>query len=410
MPLTDIACKTAKPKDRPYKIFDLGGLFLFVTPSGSKLWRMKYRFNKKEKGLALGGYPLVSLSEAREARDKARKLLMAGQDPSLLKQEQKRLASVSSANTFEAVAREWHAKNSKAGWNENHARTIMYRLERDVFPAIGNLPIKDIETPRIALTIETIDERGAHVTARRALQYCRAVFAYAKVHGKIQHNPADIRPKDILAPRKKGHFAALEGKDMPEFIGKLYRNEARLFRQTQLAMTLLMLTFVRTSELIKATWGELELEKRQWIIPGERMKMKRDHIVPLSRQSVEIFEELRKMNGHRRYIFPGQRNPQEHMSNNTILVALDRMGYRGIHTGHGFRALAMSTLMEELGVAHEIIDVQLAHGKKNDVDAAYNRAKFLKDRIEMMQRWADYIENLASSGKVIVGNFNKNTC
>jgi integrase len=379
-------------------------MYLFVKPNGSRLWQMKYRFSGKEKVLSLGVYPQVTLQEAREERDKARKLLSLGQDPSLAKQEKKRLSAVSAANTFEAVAMEWHQKN-KGKWSENHAGTVLRRLERDIFPAIGNVPIKDITTPRLALVIEGIEKRGAHDVARRALQYCRAVFSYAAVTGRVQSNPAIFKASDILTSYKKGHFAAMEAKDLPAFLAKLYSNEARLFRQTQLAMELMMLTFVRTNELIKAQWSEFDFEKRIWLIPAKRMKMKRDHIVPLSKQAMEILEELKIQNGHRPYVFSGQRNPKEHMSNGGILMALDRMGYRGVHTGHGFRALAMSTIMEELEYPYDVVDVQLAHGKKSDVEAAYNRARYIKQRTQMMQDWADYIERLAASGKVITGNF-----
>lgn len=394
MSLSDVACRNAKPEEKPYKMGDSGGLYLSVQPNGSKLWRMKYRFMGKEKTLSIGPYPEVSLSEAREARDKARKLLKTHQDPSIAKQEEKRLAAISASNTFQGVALAWHEKNKKAKWSANHAATVLRRLEVDVFPFLGSLPIKDITTPRLARAIEEIEKRGAHDMARRALQYCRAIFAYATVIGLIDNNPANFKASDILSPQRGGHFAAMEAKDLPEFLKKLYSNDARLFRPTQLAMELMMLTFVRTDELIKAQWNEFDLKKAQWLIPAARMKMKRDHIVPLSNQAVAIIEELHKMNGHRPYVFPGQRDPKGHMSDGAILMALQRMGYRGIHTGHGFRALAMSTLMEELEYPYAVIDLQLAHVKKSDVEAAYNRAKFIKERTRMMQDWADYIEKL----------------
>lgn len=406
MPLSDVACRTAKPREKPYKMSDSGGLYLEVMPHGSKLWRLKYRFGGKEKRLALGQYPETSLVEAREGRDNARKLLAAHQDPSLAKQEAKRLSAASAANTFEGLAREWYEKH-KGKWSENHRNTVLRRLERDLFPEIGNLPIKDISTPRLAIVIEKIEKRGAYEMARRSLQYCRAVFAYAKLKGKIEVNPADIKAKDFLAPSERKHYAAMEAKDLPAFLSKLYRNEARLFIQTQLAMEFLLLTFVRTNELIKAKWEEFDLDKKQWVIPGSRMKMGRDHIVPLSRQALDVLEKLKPLTGHREYVFPGQRNPRGHMSNGAILMALDRMGYRGMHTGHGFRALAMTTIMEELGYPYEVPDTQLAHAKGDDVRRAYDRTKFLPQRKKMMQDWADYIERLANNGEVVVGRFNK---
>lgn len=393
MPLTDLACKSAKPKLKPYKISDFQGLYLHVTPSGSKLWRFKYRYHKKEKLLSLGSYPLISLADARAARERARKLLHDGIDPSEVRQAEKKHNTQASEFTFEVAAREWHDKN-RAGWSEDHAKTVLSRLEKDLFPVLGKTPLAAITTPILAQAIELIDIRGAQVVARRSLQYSRAIFAYARIQGKVENNPAEIKPSDFLTPRKKTHFASLEGKDLPEFIEILFRNEARLFRQTQLAMILMLLTFVRTSELIKAKWSEIDFEKCMWIIPAERMKMKRDHLVPLSAQSVTAFKELQKLNGHRPYVFPGQRDPLSHMSNGAVLMALYRMGYKGEHTGHGFRALGMSTLMEELAIPHAVIDVQLAHEKKNDIDAAYNRAKFLTQRVEMMGKWGNYIEKM----------------
>lgn len=403
MPLSDTACRNAKGSEKPYKLSDSGGLYLLVKPNGSRLWHLKYRYNGKERKLSLGPYPEVSLAEARAGRDKARKLLAEHQDPSLAKQEDKRLAMASAASTFEGLAREWHAKHS-ARWSANHAATIMRRLEMDVFPFIGNLPIKDISTPRLAMVIEAIEKRGAHVMARRALQYSRSIFAYAKLRGKIEHNPADIQAKDFLTPVKQGHFAAMEAKDLPVFLDKLYRNEARLFIQTQLAMQLMMLTFVRTSELINARWEEFDFDKKQWIIPGARMKMGRDHIVPLSTQSLAILEQMRKLNGNREWVFINQRDPRKPMSNGAILMALQRMGYRGLHTGHGFRALAMTTLMEELGYPHEIPDTQLAHAKGDDIRRAYDRTQYLPQRQKMMQEWADYLDKMHMSGPIHKAN------
>lgn len=394
MPLSDAACKHLQPREKAYKKGDSLGLYLLVKPNGSKLFQMKYKYAGKEKTLSIGPYPEVSLAEAREKRDAARKMLRDEyKDSSLAKQEAKRLAMLSAAQTFEAVAREWHEKY-KNGWSDNHARTVLRRLEAHVFPSIGKLPIKEINAPRIALLIQGIEDKGSYDIPRRALQMCRAVFAYAKLQGKIEHNPADIKAKDILAKYTKTHYAAMESKDLPLFLKKLYGNEARLFRQTQLAIELMMLTFVRTGELIGAKWDEFDFEKARWDIPASRMKMKKSHLVPLATQSIEILEELKHLSGHREHVFPSQREPRRHMSNNTILMALRRMGYQGIHTGHGFRALAMSTILEDLEYPYEVVDVQLAHAKKGDVQAAYNRAKFLKERTRMMQDWADYIDGL----------------
>lgn len=395
MPLSDVTCRNAKPKDKQYKLNDSLGLYLLIRPTGSKLWRMKYKYFGKEKLLSIGQYPLITLQEAREERDKARKLLVSHQDPSLIKQEVKRAVTESVSNTFESVARDWHERY-KVRWAEKHAQTVMRRLEIDLFPTIGKLPIKDISTARLTSVVETIEKRGAYEMARRCLQYSRAVFAYAKIKGKIDHNPADIKAKDFLTNPQQGHFAAMESKDLPGFLERLHRNDGRLFIQTKIAMELLLLTFVRTSELRKARWEELDFEKSQWVIPGERMKMGRDHIVPLSKQSLDLFKQMQEMNGYREWIFINQRDPRKPMSDGAILMALNRMGYKGIHTGHGFRALAMTTIMEELGYRYEVPDTQLAHAKGDDIRRAYDRTKFLAERIKMMQDWADYINGLIS--------------
>lgn len=404
MKLTKKACDNAKPKEKPYKLADGGGLYLQITPQGGLYWRLKYRFGGKEKLLALGTYPLISLAEAREKRATAKKQLAAGVDPSSVKQEEKRQNVLNAENTFEAVAREWHQHNLEK-WSYNHAQTILRRLEMDVFPSIGKTPLKNIAAPDVLKMVRDIEKRGAHEMARRAVQVCGQVFRYAIVTGRAANNPAgDMR--GALKPVKKGHYAALEAKDLPEFLSKLHRNDARLFPLTRQAVELLMLTFVRTSELIKAKWEEFDFQEKRWIIPAERMKMRQAHIVPLSKQVLAILDDIKRQNPDRGYVFPAQTDPRGHMSNNTILFALGRMGYRGKATGHGFRALAMSTIKEKLGYRHEVVDRQLAHAHRNTVDAAYDRAKFLDERKVMMQEWADYLDAVGN-GKVIQGKFVK---
>ncbi len=404
MALSDIKCRTAKPKQKPYKLADSAGLYLEVTPHGSKLWRLKYRYAGKEKRLALGAYPEISLAEAREGRDKARKLLAAGQDPSFVKQEERRLREISMANTFEALAREWHERN-QAKWSENHAKTVMRRFEMDLFPVIGNIPLKDITTPRLASAINSITKRGAHEMARRSLQYCQAVFSYAKVLGKVDTNPADIKSSDVLISQKTKHHAALSAQELPDFLSKLHRNDGRQFRQTQLAIQLLMLTFVRPGELAEAKWKDLDFKKNLWTIPGEQMKMGKDHIVPLSKQSLQILEELKNHSGNRDYVFPSQRNPRNPMSNNTIRVALINMGYKEMQTAHGFRAVARTILREELNYDSEFIEKQLSHKTRAPHGEAYDRTTFLPQRTEMMQSWADHLDKLAMQGKVVSPKF-----
>lgn len=405
MPLTDTVCKASKPKDKDYKLTDANGLYLHVMPTGARYWRYKYRYLGKQKVLALGVYPEISLAEAREKHREAHKLVTQGLDPSQEKQNTKRERILNAENTFEVIAREWY-DHSKDVWSENHARTILRRLELDVFPMIGRKPIRDISPPMVLEVIRAIEQRSAFEMARRALQMSGQVFRYAIINGKADRDPTQDL-KGSLKPYKKGHYAAMEAKDLPEFLSKLHSNEGRLFPTTQLAIEMMMLTFVRTGELIKAKWDEFDFDEKVWIIPAPRMKMRKDHIVPLSEQVIECLKKLKEINGRWEYVFASQRTPRNHMSNNAILVALDRMGYRGEHTGHGFRALAMSTIKEKLGYRHEVIDRQLAHAHKSQIDAAYDRAQFLDERKKMMQDWADYLDNIGHNGTVLVGNFKK---
>lgn len=406
MRLTNTACKNAKPKEKAYKLADGGGLYLEVMPSGSRYWRLKYRFADKEKRLALGVYPQVSLGEARERREAAKKQLSGGIDPSYAKQENKRQTALNAENTFEAIAREWH-EHQKARWSEGHSTDILYRLEKDIFPVLGNRPIADLSAPHILDLLRKIEKRGAHEMARRAVQYCGQIFRYGVVTGRASRDPTgDLR--GALQPVQHGHYAAIETGELPDFLRTLENNDARLFIQTRLAVRLLMLTFVRTGEMIGAKWDEIDLEGRQWTIPAERMKMRRPHIVPLSKQALAVLQEQHRMTGQWEWVFPNQAHPRKHMSNNTVLGALKRLGYKGRMTGHGFRALAMSTIKEKLGYRHEVVDRQLAHAQRNKVDAAYDRAQFLPERKKMMQEWADYLDLAAkTSDNVIQGRFKK---
>lgn len=406
MTLNDTICKNTKPSEKPRKLSDGGGLYLEVMPSGSKYWRLKYRFNGKEKRLAFGVYPTVSLKEAREKREEAKKLLDSGSDPSLVKKEKKRVAKLNSENTFEAIAREWH-ELKKPSWTESHAGFVLRRLKADLFPEIGNIPIKDVTAPILLDALRKIEGRGANELAHRVKQSAGQVFRYAIATGRAERDPAaDL--KDALQPVNSGHFAALEIKELPEFLYKLERNDARLYKQTQLALRMMLLTFVRTGELRHARWEEIDFDEAEWVIPAEKMKMRRPHIVPLAKQTIRILKELYELNGHREWVFPGIVNPRNVISNNTILGALARLGYKGKATGHGFRALAMTAIKEKLGYRHEVVDRQLAHAQKNKVDAAYDRAQFLDERRKMMQHWADYIDAIENqNGNIIVGKFGK---
>lgn len=406
--LTNTAILRLKPKEKLYRVFDGRGLYLEISPSGSKYWRLKYRYLGKERRMALGVYPDISLAIARERREDARKLVAVGIDPAEARKEDKRAAIVNAHNTFEVVAREWH-ENQKDKWTPKHALNVTRRLETDVFPYIGSRPIADIEPPELLNSVlRRIEKRGALDVATRVKQICGQIFRYGIATGKCKREvTADL--KGALKVGKTKHFAALEIKEMPEFLQDLERNDARLFAQTRRAIRLLMLTFTRTTELIHAKWNEFDLENGLWEIPAERMKMGNSHLVPLSRQVIAILKEQQAETGaiNTPYVFPGQIKPKKPMSNNTILFAIGRMGYKGRMTGHGFRALAMSTIKEKLGYRHEVVDRQLAHAHRSKVDRAYDRAQFLEERTIMMQRWSDYLDAVASENKVIVGNFGK---
>lgn len=405
MLLTDSACKNAQPLEKPYKKADSQGLYLEITPSGSKYWRLKYRFLGKEKRLALGVYPEISLAEARKRKDEARKLLNNGQDPAFVKKEQKRQAKITTDNNFEAIGRKWF-EHRQDSLTDDYGKSVLRRLEMDIFPVIGYLPISKITAPHVLEALRLIEKRGALDIAKRAMQVCGQIFRFAIVEGVAERNPvADL--KGALKPYQKKHYAALDIKEIPNFMKALENNEARLFFLTRYAMKLLVLTFVRTSELIEAKWSEFDFDSKLWIIPAERMKMRKQHIVPLSRQALDILEKIKLQTGKWDFVFPNQVNFRKPMSNNTLLKAIERIGYKGETTGHGFRALAMSAIKEQLGFRHEVIDRQLAHAHRSAVDAAYDRAEFLDERIKMMQEWADYIDVICSEGKVVHGKFRK---
>lgn len=405
--LTNTAIKNAKPQTKPYRISDSRGLYIEIMPNGSKYWRMKYRLHNKEKRLALGVYPEVTLAEAREKRDAARKLVADGIDPSFAKKQAKQLAAVNAANTFEAVAREWH-ENQKEKWTPHHILNVMRRLEIDIFPYIGSRPIADIDPPELLESVlRKIEKRGSLDVAARVKQISGQIFRYGVATGKCKRD-ITVDLKGALKTGKVKHFPSLDIKEMPQFLSVLEKNDARLFARTRRAIRLLMLTFTRTTELIHAKWEEFDLENGLWEIPGERMKMGNSHLVPLSEQALAILEEQKEETGHLNtpWIFPSQIKPQDPMSNNTILFAIGRMGYKGRMTGHGFRALAMSTIKEKLGYRHEVVDRQLAHAHRSKIDRAYDRAQFFEDRRIMMQEWANYLDGVAN-GKVITGRFEK---
>ena len=388
--LSDTAVRNAKPKLKPYKMSDGEGLFLLITPSGAKYWRLKYFFADKEKLLALGVYPDVTLADARERRAQARKVLAAGNDPGEAKKEAKRLLIDKHTHTFEAVAREWH-QNRLAKWTPLYAKKTLKRLETHAFPKLGTRPIADI-TPHELLSVMRVIEVHSADLAHRQLQICGQIFSFAVITQRATYNPtASLR--GALKPVVKTTHAYIKPNELPEYLKNLDSYDGAL--QTKLAMRFLLLTFVRTGELRGAAWSEIDLGKAEWRIPAERMKMKDPHIVPLSRQTLSLLEELKPLTGQWQYVFPNQHKPSGHMSENTILFALYRMGYHSRATGHGFRSTA-STILNEHGFPPDVIERQLAHGERNKVRAAYNHAQYLPERRKMMQWWADYLDEVAA--------------
>lgn len=392
MALTDTAIKKAKATDKLQKLSDGGGLQLHIAPTGGKLWRWAYRFDGKQKTMALGSYPEVPLAQAREWRDAARKLLASGVDPMAKKKADKAAKATAAANNFEAVAREWWAHWKAARTSDHHVAQTLRRFEADVFPAIGTRPIDEIEAPELRDMAQAIERRGAGELAKRSLQMCSMVFRYAIAHGKASRNPAmDIKPGDVLKPRRAENYARVSANDLPQLLRKIDAYQGT--PTTRLAMKLMALTFVRTGELIGARWAEFDLDAARWDIPAERMKMKTRHTVPLSPQALDVLRTLQTVTGERELLFPGERDHGKPMSNNTILKALERMGYKGTMTGHGFRGIA-STVLHEHGFEHAHIELQLAHTERNSVSAAYNHAQYLTQRAEMMAWWGNYIESV----------------
>ena len=389
MPLTDTAIKKAKPGAKPGKLSDGKGLYLLVSPAGSKLWRWKYRVLGKEKVLALGAYPAVSLAQAREGQDTARKMLASGNDPMVVRKADKLASQAAAENSFESVARKWWS-HWKPARSEQHASQVMRRFEADVFPHIGARPVTEIQASELVAMLKAISGRGANDLAQRALQTSGQVFRYAIAHGLAKRNPAaDIKPSDVLPSRQKQNMARIDGKELPELMRRIDAYQGTPI--TRMAMKLMAMTFVRTTELIGARWDEFDLGDMRWDIPASRMKMKTPHIVPMSTQAVSVLKTLHLVTGHSPLLFPGERDHEKSMSNNTILKALQRMGYKGRMTGHGFRGVA-STLLHEMGFDHAHIELQLAHQERNEVSAAYNHATYLKQRAKMMQHWSDYLD------------------
>jgi len=392
MKLTDTQIKKAKSGDKPYKLFDGGGLFLNVMPTGSKIWRIAFRDDGKQKTYTVGKYPDISLAQARERLGEARKHLAAEVNPVEKRREEKQARATASENSFETIAREWWSQ-WKAVRSPRHAHYVLVRLETDVFPQFGSRPVDSIKTPDLVSLVKEIEKRGALDIAKRALQTVGQVFRYAAAHGKIENNPSsNIRPADVLRPSgKKVNHARVSATELSALMRKVDAYQGTPI--TRLAMKLLALTFVRTSELIGAKWSEFDLEAARWDIPAERMKMKTPHVVPLCPQAIEVLKTLRTITGGRELLFPGERDHSKPMSNNTILKALERMGYKGKMTGHGWRGVA-STVLHEHEFDHLHIEMQLAHQERSAVSAAYNHALYLDQRAAMMAWYGNYLESV----------------
>jgi integrase len=342
-PLTVLAIKSAKPKDKPYKLFDTNGLFLLIRPNGSMLWRFRYHFGGKENLLAFGHFPDVSLQDARELRDEAKKLLRKGISPAQQKREEKRQAELKAANSFEAVAREWFSLQSER-WTEDHGHRIITSLEKDVFPYLGTRPVESITTPEIIEVLRKVEKREALDVAKRIKQRCASVFAYARQTGRVNSNPASDL-KGVLKTRKQTHRAALSATDLPKFLKDLDKYDGDVL--TRLALKFVILTFVRSTEAREAPWSEFDFKAKEWRIPAERMKMREEHIVPLSTQCIQLLEQIHKITGNDPFLFSAKTR-EKPISENTMIFALYRMGYHKRATVHGFRATA-STVLNESG-------------------------------------------------------------
>ena len=406
MKLTDTFVKRRQGNGKAQKHADGGGLFLYVSPAGSKSWRMAYRFLGKHKLLVIGPYPAISLKEARERREAAKKLLVDNIDPSTAKQEAKAAAAVAAQNSFEAVAREWVERYS-ADWSATYKGHIMHRLEDMIFPAIGKRPIKSITAPELLVALRKIESRGAVCVTHLAMRECGRIFRYAIATGRAERDIAHDLRGAVTPMRTTRHFAAVTE---ARAIGKLLCALDEATKETTFpmccALRLAPLVFVRAKELAGAEWAHFDLEAAEWRIPPDMMKMRQMHIVPLSRQALEILHELHAVTGQYRYLFPGRPKIEKDrargdvpMRSMSLVFALRRLGYsKEEMTFHGFRSMA-STVLNEKGYNRDWIERQLAHSERNGVRASYNHAEYLPERRKMMQDWADYLTSLKEKAK-----------
>lgn len=397
-PLSDIQVRNAKPKNKDYRLTDGDGLYLYCHTSGGKLWRMDYSFNGKRLTLALGSYPAVTLADARQRREDAKKLLANGVNPSEFKKAQKAAVISITANTFESIARKWH-EEAKAEWSENYSGRLLTRLENDIFPAVGNRPITSIRTPEMEELLKRVAIRTLE-TAHRLKIACDMVYRYAIRKELAENNPVAAL-KGVLPPVKYKHMAApTDPKDVAPLLRAI--DDFNGGFTTKCALRLSPILFCRPGELRAAEWSEFDFEAEQWNIPASRMKMKEPHIVPLSKQAIAILKELQPLTGSGKYLFPSTRSPQRCMSDNTLNASFRRMGFEKDEiTAHGFRAMARTILDEVLQQRVDFIEHQLAHAVKDPLGRAYNRTSHLPERRKMMQLWSDYLDGLKAGAKVI---------
>jgi integrase len=403
--LSDTEIRKSRAGEKPYRLSDSRGLFLLVTPAGTKSWRWKYRHEGKEKVICYGQYPDVPLALARERHAEARKLLATGVDPMAQRKATKdalkaaeTAGKATAGDSFQSIAALW-LEHWRVGKSRRHVKTTWNRIKSNILPVLGARPIGDIETPELVAMVKGVEARGVGDLAKRTLQTTSQIFRHAVAHGYSKRNPStEIKPSDILKPHKYVNFARIDAKELPDLLRAI-----EVYRGTQttvFALKLLALTFVRTSELIEARWPEIDIEARRWNIPAERMKMDAPHIVPLASQTIELLDQLRKRTGGGELLFPGDRDPRKPMSNNTVLKALERMNYKGRMTGHGWRGIA-STYLHQAGFNRDHIETQLAHLTGNAISRAYNHADYLPQRVAMMQHWANFLEQTQRGGKVL---------
>lgn len=389
-----MAIKKAKPREKVYSLGDGNGLSLIVEPNGSKGWRFRYQFNGKSKMISLGIYPVITLNEAREKRDDARRLVANGTDPAEARKEERNKASGQSENTFKKITLEWF-NGRKDRWSEGYRDDMMEAFENDVFPYIGDRPIAEIKPLELLEVLSIMEKRGVTEKLKKVRQRCGEVWKYAIITGRAEYNPAPDLASAFI-PHQRENYPYLLADELPEFLSSVDKYQGSQIVRT--ALNILMLTGLRPGELRKSEWSFIDFESRTWKLPEKIMKMGRVHVVPMSDQVISLLRQIQPISGDYQYIFPSRTNHKKHLSEMAINTMIGRMGYRGRATGHGFRH-TMSTILHEKGFNTAWIELQLAHVDKNSIRGTYNHALYLEGRREMMQWYADYIDELRSKKK-----------